>query len=279
MLETVGYDASTAAAFAPWDAADASAGRVVHVDRGVVSVLTETGPQRVTLGGGLLKKMAHDATEGPCAGDWCVVRSWPDQRLTLEHLLPRRTAVVAPAAGGQPGGHVLCANADLVAAVVALRPAPAPADVERLLGLARASGAQPVVVLSKADLVPDAARVAGEVAALAPGVEVVCVSVRTGEGVDRVRAMIGGRYTMALVGAAGHGRSSLTNALVGAEVLGPREGSVRQELVVLPGGGAVIDTPDEGRTGPLTQGGGSRRSRRQDRRWRSKADETEEDRP
>jgi ribosome biogenesis GTPase len=107
-------------------------------------------------------------------------------------------------------------------------------------------------VLTKADLAGAADLVAEDVAEAVPGVEVVVVSVVTGRGVEELRERLGGHLTMALLGSSGHGKSSLTNALVGAEVLTTRtiredgrgrHTSVRRELVPLPGGGAVIDTP------------------------------------
>ncbi|NUR07544.1 MAG: ribosome small subunit-dependent GTPase A [Nocardioidaceae bacterium] len=238
---------------ARWAAAsDATVGRVVRVDRGLASVLTESGPQRVSIGGGLLGRMAQDPTEGPCTGDWCVLRDWPDNRVTLERILPRRTAVVRAVAGETSHGQVLCTNLDVAAVVVALHPLPVLAKVERLVALAWESGARPLVVLTKCDLVNDADLFAEDVADAAPGVDVLTVSARTGEGVDALRGRVEGRLTMALLGASGHGKSSLTNALVGADVLSTRtirddgrgrHTSVRRELVPLPGGGAVIDTP------------------------------------
>jgi ribosome biogenesis GTPase / thiamine phosphate phosphatase len=249
VLESVGYEPD----MARWAAAaDASVGRVVRVDRGLASVLTESGPLRASLGGALLGRIAQDPTEGPCTGDWCVVRTWPDHRVTLERILPRRTAVVRAVAGETSHGQVLCANVDIAAVVVALHPLPVLAKVERLVTLAWESGARPLVVLTKSDLVHDADLVAEDVAAATPGVEVVTVSAQTGAGIDALRDRLDGRLTMALLGASGHGKSSLTNALVGAEVLTTRairddgrgrHTSVRRELVPLPGGGAVIDTP------------------------------------
>ena len=173
-------------------AADAQLGRVVRVDRGLASVLTEHGPVRTSIGGALLGRMAKDPTEGPCTGDWCVVREWADHRLTLERLLPRRTAVVRATAGEQSHGQVLCANLDIVAVVVALHPMPVLSKVERLVTLAWESGARPVVVLTKADMVGDADLLAEDVSDAAPGVEVLVVSSLTGEGVDALRDRLDG---------------------------------------------------------------------------------------
>ncbi len=249
MLETIGYDPEMAGWAA---AADASVGRVVRVDRGVAGVLTEEGPVRASWGANLLAEIAADPEAAPCTGDWCVVRAWPDHRTTLESVLPRRTAVVRATAGEQSHGQVLCANVDYAAVVVSLHPAPELARLERLLTLAWESGAQPLVLLTKADMVTDADQIAEDVTAAAPGVEVVCTSTVTGVGLPRLRELVDGRHTIALLGSSGHGKSSLTNALVGTDVLATkdirddgrgRHTSVRRELVVLPGGGAVIDTP------------------------------------
>jgi ribosome biogenesis GTPase len=233
-------------------AADACVGRVLRTDRGLSSVLTEGGLVRAGLGGRLLARVAHQPDDAPCTGDWVLLRHWPDHRVTLEEVLPRRTALVRATAGEQSHGQVLCANHDLAAVVVALHPEPVLARVERLLTLAWESGATPVVLLTKADLVGDAPQVAEDVAAAAPGVRVICTSTRTDEGLSEIRALVEGTRTMALLGASGHGKSSLANALAGADLLGTRQiradgrgrhTSVRRELVPLPGGGAVIDTP------------------------------------
>lgn len=262
MLETIGYQPQ----MARWAAAaDAEVGRVVRVHRGIVEVLTEGGLLRAGYAAELLGLVAQDPMAAPTTGDWVVVRDWPDHRHTVDRVIPRASAVVRASAAKQSHGQVLCANADHVAVVVALHPEPALALVERLLSLAWESGATPVVVLTKADLVGDADYVAEDVRGVAPGVEVVCVSTVTGAGLDRLRRMTGGTRTLALVGASGHGKSSLVNALVGAEVLGTREirqdgrgrhTTVRRELVLLPGGGAVIDTPGLRGVGLVDTGGG-----------------------
>lgn len=227
-------------------------GRISRVDRGVCTVLTSAGPTRATWGSDVLEGIAADPGTTPCTGDWAMVRSWPDGLVTLEGLLPRRTAIVRAQASGTSTGQVLAANVDLVAVVVALHPEPNLGRLERLLALAWESGAQPLVLLTKADLVVDAELVAEDVRAAAPGVEVICCSTVTGEGVEEVRDRLSGTATMALLGVSGHGKSSLTNALLGTDALvvrairtdgKGRHTSVRRELVLLPGGGSVIDTP------------------------------------
>ncbi|MGH3384529.1 MAG: ribosome small subunit-dependent GTPase A [Nocardioidaceae bacterium] len=226
--------------------------RVQRVDRGLVTVLTEDGPLRVSLGADLLDQMAKDSTAGPCTGDWCLLRPWPDGPVTLESVLPRGPSIRRAEVGGSSREQVLAANVDVAAVVVGLIPEPVIGKLERMLALAWNSGAQPAMVLTKADLVPDAEQIAEDVRSAADGVPVIVVSSVTGQGIAQVRALAGADGTVALLGSSGSGKSSLVNALVGTEVLGTqriradgrgRHTSVRRELVLLPGGGAVIDTP------------------------------------
>ncbi|MGZ5418177.1 MAG: hypothetical protein ACXWDI_13440 [Nocardioides sp.] len=227
MLETIGYDAATAASFAPWDAADASAGRVVRVDRGVLTVLTASGPVRVTVGGTLLARIAKDPGEAPCVGDWVVVRAWPDNRDTVEHVLPRRSAVRTQAGDALP----LAANLDVVAVVADPTAAPAPMELDLLLERAAASGAQPVLVLLGAG--------ASQPVEAGEDIEVVRVDLAGGPGLERLRDLIGGRRTMALLAAPGADTGALAHALIGASVIGARH--TRHGLTLVPGGGVVLD--------------------------------------
>ena len=209
---------------ARWATADdATLARVMRVDRGLVVALSENGPVRAGLGGGLLSAMAREPEQGPCVGDWCRLRSWSDGRTTVDALLPRRTALVRAVAGDRGrervGGEVLCANVDLAAVVVAVHPPTEAARLEELVALAETSGARPLMV-------------------------------RTGsDEVEELRTRLEGRLTLALLGASGHGQPGLVHALTGAfplrtgEVRGPRRSSMANELIPLPGGGAVVDVP------------------------------------
>src|SRR5690606_79094 len=254
-LASLGWDASLAATYTGYatDTADQVPGRVARVDRGVCTVLTAAGTVRASLAGAVLSAAGGDPVGLPCTGDWVVVRTWPDGRVTAEAVLPRRTCVVRRTADRRSVGQVLAANVDLVAAVEPVDPAPDQGRVERLLSLAWDSGAQPVVVLTKADLVPDRDAVVAQVAAGAPGVAVLAVSAERGEGLDRLRDEVRPGRTLALLGPSGAGKSTLVNALVGAPAMATqrvrradgkgRHTTTYRALVPLPGGGAVIDTP------------------------------------
>jgi ribosome biogenesis GTPase / thiamine phosphate phosphatase len=252
-LASLGWDAAWVGAYAPLARPDQRPARVTRVDRGVCSLLATDGPARASLGGALLASAGRDPLALPCAGDWVVLRTWPDQRSTVEAVLPRRTQVVRTAAGRQSRGQVLAANLDVAAVVEPLHPAPEPGRVERLLALAWASGARPLVVLTKADLVPRPERVAAHLAAVAPGVDVVLVSAKRGTGLDGLRPLVSAGRTLGLLGPSGSGKSTLVNALAGATVMATqairradgrgRHTTTYRALVPMPDGGTVLDTP------------------------------------
>ncbi|HYN95447.1 MAG TPA: ribosome small subunit-dependent GTPase A [Pilimelia sp.] len=252
-MPSLGWDATFAAAYREHSDSDHRPGRALRVDRGVCTVLTADGALRASVAGGLLSAATRDPVALPCAGDWLVVRRWPDDRLTVEAVLPRRTAVVRRTAGATSTGQVLAANVDAAAVVEPMHPAADVGRIERLLALAWESGAQPLVVLTKADLVPDPAAAIAEVAAAAPGVAVVAVAAERGDGLAELRPLVAAGHTLALLGPSGAGKSTLVNALAGAAVMGTqairrvdgkgRHTTTYRALVPVPGGGAVLDTP------------------------------------
>jgi ribosome biogenesis GTPase len=252
-LVRLGWDETFASAYHPFDRSDAAPGRVLRADRGVCTVLDAGGVTRASLGGGVLLAAAHDPAGLPCAGDWVVLRRWPDRRVTIECVLPRRTALIRRTADKDASGQVLAANMDTVAVVEPMHPEPDDARLERLLALAWDSGAEPLVVLSKSDTSGDPEAVARQIAGLAPGVPVVPVSVRRGPGVEQLRRYALAGRTLALLGRSGAGKSTLVNALAGTPVMPVqqirgadgkgRHTTAYRNLVLLPGGGAVLDTP------------------------------------
>jgi ribosome biogenesis GTPase len=252
-LPSLGWDDRLADAFSAYDHDGQVPVRVSRVDRGACDALTADGPVRATFSGALLQAAAADPLASPCVGDWVVVRHWSDDRVTAEAVLPRRTAFVrASVTPGASYGQVLAANVDYAVVTEGLHPEPDLGRIERLLALAWESGSIPLVVLTKADLVPDAALLRDDVAAAAPGVPVLAVSATTGEGMADLAPYVESGRTLALLGPSGAGKSTLTNALAGEVVMvtrglrGDGKGrhtTVHRELVVLPGGGLIVDTP------------------------------------
>jgi ribosome biogenesis GTPase / thiamine phosphate phosphatase len=252
VLSALGWDEEFAAAYQPLNRSDSTPARVLRADRGVCTVLDHDGASRATLAGGILLSAAQDPARLPCAGDWVVLRRWPDRHTTIECVLPRRTALIRRTADKDASGQVLATNMDTVAVVEPVHPAPNDARIERLLALAWESGARPVVVLTKSDTAADPAAIARQIAALAPDVPVLPVSVRRGEGLEPLRELVTAGRTLALLGRSGAGKSTLVNALAGNTVMPVkairadgkgRHTTAYRNLVPIPGGGAVLDTP------------------------------------
>ena len=217
--------------------------RVTRVDRGACDVLTADGEMRAAYSGALKRASAEDPIALPCVGDWVAID------VEVRTVLPRRTAIIrGTVTPGASHGQVLAANVDVVYIAEPAVPGIALGRIERFLALAWESGAQPVVVITKADLAEvDIA----SVEAVAPGATVCAVSSVTGAGLDAVRLEAG--QTAVIVGRSGAGKSTLVNALSGAEVMATNEirdadgrgrhTTVHRELLRLPGGGMIIDTP------------------------------------
>lgn len=251
-LLDLGWTAATTRAFEHYAPAH-HPGRVCRVDRGGADLAGASGAIRASYGGEVLRAAADDRSAMPAVGDWAAVRDWPDGRITLEAILPRHTAIVRDSADRTSHGQVMAANVDVVVIVEHLEPEPDVGRVERLLVLAWGSGATPVVVLTKTDLVPDPDGMRAEVAAVAPGVDVLAMSATTGAGMDALRAHLQPGRTLALLGPSGAGKSTLTNALAGTEIMAThttreRDGKGRhttthRELIVVPGLGVIVDTP------------------------------------
>jgi ribosome biogenesis GTPase len=265
-LCSLGWDETFAAAYHPFDRSDSAPGRVLRADRGVCTVLDASGLTRASLAGSVLLSAARDPSLLPCAGDWVVLRRWPDRRTTVEVVLPRRTTLIRRTADKDSSGQVLAANMDTVAVVEPMHPEPDDSRIERLLALAWESGAQPVLVLSKADTAADPQAIARQLTRVAPDVPILPVSVTRGDGLDALRELVAPGRTLALLGRSGAGKSTLVNALAGTDVMGVQEirradGKGRhttayRNLVVVPHGGAVLDTPGIRGVGLIDTGAG-----------------------
>jgi len=213
--------------------------RVLRMDRSECDVVTPAGRARARC------PRPDSPLSGLCTGDWVSL----DAGGSVSALLSRHTAIVRSSASGRSTGQVLAANVDTVLICTAADGDVDLGRIERMLALVWESGAQPVVVLTKADAVHDVPL--DEVRATAPGATVLTISATTGYGLDVLRAVLDG--TVALLGPSGAGKSTLANALLGAEVFattavraGDRKGrhtTVHRELRPLPGGGTLIDTP------------------------------------
>ncbi|MFI6039781.1 ribosome small subunit-dependent GTPase A [Streptomyces sp. NPDC051315] len=251
-LDRYGWNDAWATDFAPHGAGGLRPGRVVRVDRGSCETVTAAADGRVTtVRAGTGPVASSDPLLTPCTGDWVALD--PDQEV-VRVLLPRRTAFVRAVSSQRSDGQVLAANIDQVLIAVSLADELDLGRVERFLSLAWESGGQPVVVLTKADLVPDPvtlSHLVEDTERVAPGARVLPVSAATGQGMDALAALVDG--TAALLGPSGAGKSTLVNALTGADaqrVVATRDSdgkgrhtTTTRDLLPLPGGGVLIDTP------------------------------------
>jgi ribosome biogenesis GTPase len=223
-------------------------GRVSRLDRGWSSVIRDLDEARGVADPQRIRNIGADVA----VGDW-VVPSDDGER--VDAVLPRRSAFTRRASfdGMRATSHTLAANIDVVFLVHALTSPPSPRRLERELVLAFDSGAEPVVVLTKNDLVDDPEPGRRALAEVSLGVPVLLASGISGDGVDELRAHAHGNRTLTFLGASGVGKSTLVNALLGSErqatteVRGGdqrgRHTTVAAQLLPMPGEGWLIDTP------------------------------------
>ncbi len=216
--------------------------RVVAVHRGAIDLYTAAGVVRTPAPGG-----SGFAPVDVAVGDWVGIAGG-----AVWSVLPRRTALVRAASRGSAPTQTLVANIDLALLVGSLAAEVDLEWIERCLVAIWGSGSKPEIVLTKADRTDDPRTFVGQVEAVAPGVPVHVVSARSGAGCERLRARIEPGATAVLLGSSGVGKSTLVNRLAGGELMatgetgagdqGRHTTSLRQ-LILLPGGGAVIDMP------------------------------------
>lgn len=245
-LPALGWDDGWASALAELGDTTLWPARVSRVDRGICTVLTGTGRVRVTF--------QRDVEVA--VGDWVGVAAGPtaDDSARIAAVLPRRSAFRRAAAAKGTTSRVVAANIDTVFLCDALDGSLSLRHLERFLALAWQSGATPVVVITKSDAVaPSAVTDKLEaVRTVAEGISVLVVSSTTGDGIASMAPYLAPGRTVAVLGLSGAGKSTLVNLLAGSDILATgavrRDGSGRhttthRELVLLPGGGLLIDTP------------------------------------
>ncbi len=245
-LESIGWDADLDDWLAerPSD----SHGRIARTSRGFCLVFT--GGDAILAASSSIRAVTGLA---PATGDFVAIVEDPDDGPAVSAIAPRRTSLTRRAPGKVPEPQVLASNVDAVFVMHGLDRPVNLNRLERQLVLAWSSGATPVVLLTKADEVSHSEEAAESISAIAPGVETLAISTVSGRNIDRVSQHFVGSRTVALLGLSGIGKSTLVNELSGGEVqrIGDvrakdrrgRHTTVTRDLVPLPGGGIVIDTP------------------------------------
>jgi ribosome biogenesis GTPase len=218
-------------------------GRVIAAHRAAFDVQTSEEVVRTRLPG----RLVHENVE-VAVGDWVGLGDG-----LVRAVLPRRSAIVRKAAGETSESQTLAANVDVAFIVSSLGPDLEPRRIERYLVTVWESGASPEIVLTKADRLDDPWEMVASVEAVAIGVPVHVVSAVSGYGLEALRARVSAGGTAVLIGSSGVGKSTLVNYWAGSELMATNETradddegrhtTTRRELIVLPGGGIVIDTP------------------------------------
>jgi ribosome biogenesis GTPase / thiamine phosphate phosphatase len=253
-LESLGWSSHFQSSFVSLELPGLVPARVIEEQRANHRVATEAG-ERIAVVGGRARLDADASSLWPAVGDWVAVEAPSgDGHAVIRAVLPRRSALARrDVATGGNRAQVLAANVDVVLVVTAANLDFSAARIARYVALAWEGGAQPVVVLSKADLAPEPDALREQAEAAAPGAPVVLLSALADTGMDALRAHLAPGSTAVLVGSSGAGKSTLVNRLLGearqavrdvnADDDRGRHTTTARHLFALPDGALVIDTP------------------------------------
>jgi ribosome biogenesis GTPase len=252
LLSTYGWGEKLQNDFEPFAAQGLKPARVLVQQRGLYRLVTDAGELDAKVTG----RFVHEAAEGdfPVVGDWVAADLRLEEGAAAIHaVLPRASAFVRRAAGPSGAAQVVAANVDVALLVASLNADLNARRLERYLATAHESGAQPVILLTKADKCDNVDELVAEVMAMAAGVPVVAISAKTGQGLDALAVHLAPGRTAVLLGSSGVGKSTLVNALFGSEKMATREireddaagrhTTTHRELVLLPSGALILDTP------------------------------------
>jgi len=254
-LQDIGWDSFFQKNFHNLKFPDSVPARVISEFKGAFQVYSQYGELTARVSG-KMRHLAGAEKQYPAVGDWVVIKPiLNEQKCTINALLPRKSKFSRKVAGERTEEQVVSANIDTVFIVSGL-------DggrnfnlrrIERYLTLAWNSGATPVIVLNKVDLCTDINSCIQSTEDIAPGISIHPVSARERIGLDALNNYLDRGKTAAFLGSSGVGKSALINALLGIEKqetgevreddrMG-RHTTTKRELIILPGGGMVIDTP------------------------------------
>lgn len=252
-LEHLGWNSLFSSSMTPHFARGLAPGRVLLAAHEIYRVGTSEGELRAELTGSL-RYRAASALDLPAVGDWVALSTFPgDEQGVIDAVLPRRSALVRRAAGAASEPQLIAANVDTVLIVTSANQDLNLRRLERYLAFVEEGGARPAIVLSKIDLSDNPELLADELRRAGRSAPIIATSAATGAGLSDLAPLLGPGQTVALVGSSGVGKSSLVNRLLGRErqaVSEIRAGDGRgrhtttqRELVPLPGGALLLDTP------------------------------------
>ncbi len=253
-LTKLGWNAARDEQFAPHLAKGLVPARVAVEDKHFYRVWTVDAELSAQVTGKFIHESRRDHSVLPKVGDWVAVKLVPnEEKATIHAILPRRTQITRKTTGRETSAQILATNIETVFLVTAADPSFNAARLERMLVMARDSGARPVVILNKIDLCEDLDAKLAEAQRVAGDVLVLAACALTGRGVKKLAGLIRAGDTVVFIGTSGVGKSSLINRLYGEEIaptLEVRESDAKgrhatswREMIFLPKGGVVIDTP------------------------------------
>jgi ribosome biogenesis GTPase / thiamine phosphate phosphatase len=247
VLRSLGWNAFFGEGFRAY-AVDNEPGRVSTVTKSGCKVITKEGEIRARVPG----KMRKDSLL-PAVGDWVALSRDDSGTYTIHVILPRKSKISRKDAGRVTGEQVIATNVDVAFIVTSLNKDLNLRRLERYLAIARQSEVEPVIVLNKADICPDAGPAIDDVKAIAPGVPVFSISATEKTGIGTLAPYLKEGKTVVLLGSSGVGKSTIINALegFGRQKVGDireddsrgRHTTTSRELIILENGGVVIDNP------------------------------------
>ena len=226
-------------------------GRISSQHRDLYKIITCKGEVLGNISGSLRHSL-EEKIEYPAVGDWVVVEMVDSDKVIIKGILPRKTVIARKVAGFKMEDQIIATNIDKIFITMSLNNDFNLRRIERYINITWDSGATPIIILTKIDVCNDMKDKIKDLEEVAIGIDILAVSSLTGEGIEEVKNNICNNDSVVFIGSSGVGKSTLINKLMGIETqetseIGNndkgRHTTTHRELMILPEGGVIIDTP------------------------------------